>query len=389
VLNGGASGEMTGALEGTKVLDLSRLLPGPYCSMILADHGADVLRVEAPHFAAVVPFPLHTLHRNKRHMSLNLKTDEGRQIFYQLARGADVVLEGFRPGVAARLGVDYETLRGLNPHLVYCSISGYGQTGPRREMVGHDVNYLAYGGLLGLMGPPGAPPLIPGTQVADLLGGLNAAVGILLALLARGRTGEGQFVDVGMADGVAAALPVPASFYWLTGRPPAPADWLLAHHYPFYNTYETADGQYIALGALESHFWQALCDHLGRPEYAALQYDEGRREEMMTFLRQTFKRKTRDEWLVELRDLEICVAPVLELSEVFGDEQTQAREMITTVMHPTLGEMPVLGVPIKLSDTPGKVRTPPAEFGEHTREVLRGLGYSDAEIERFEKEGVV
>jgi crotonobetainyl-CoA:carnitine CoA-transferase CaiB-like acyl-CoA transferase len=380
---------MTGALEGTKVLDLSRLLPGPYCSMILADHGADVLRVEAPRFAAVVPFPLHTLHRNKRHMSLNLKTDEGRQIFYKLARGADVVLEGFRPGVAARLGVDYETLRGLNPHLVYCSISGYGQTGPRRDMVGHDVNYLAYGGLLGLMGPPDAPPLIPGTQVADLLGGFNAAVGVLLALLARGRTGEGQFVDVGMADGVAAALPVPASFYWLTGCPPAPADWLLAHHYPFYSTYETADGRYIALGALESHFWRALCDHLGRPEYSTLQYDEGRREEMMTFLRQAFKEKTRDEWLAELRNVEMCVAPVLDLSEVFDDEQIQAREMITTVMHPTLGEMPMLGVPIKLSDTPGRVRTPPAGFGEHTREVLRGLGYLDAEIERFEKEGIV
>ena len=164
---------MTQALEGIKVLDLSRLLPGPYCSMILADHGADVLRIEAPHFAGD-PFPLHTLHRNKRHMSLNLKTDAGREIFYRLAQGADVVLEGFQPGVAARLGADYETLRRINPRLVYCSISGYGQTGPRRDIAGHDVNYLAYSGALSLMRASGAPPLIPGMQIADVLAAINA-----------------------------------------------------------------------------------------------------------------------------------------------------------------------------------------------------------------------
>jgi crotonobetainyl-CoA:carnitine CoA-transferase CaiB-like acyl-CoA transferase len=379
---------MTGALEGIKVLDLSRLLPGPYCSMILADHGADVLRIEARRFAGD-PLPLHTLYRNKRHMSLNLKTDTGREIFQKLARGADVVLEGFRPGVAARLGVDYETLHALNPRLVYCSISGYGQTGPRRDMVGHDVNYLAYSGLLGLMGPPNVPPLIPGTQVADVLGGFNAVVGILLALLARGHTGEGQFVDIGMADGVMAVLPVPASFFWLTGQPPAPADWLLAHHYAFYNTYKTADGQYIALGALESHFWQTLCETLGKPEYAGLQYDEERREEIIAFLRETFGKKTRDEWLAELHDLDICIAPVLDLPEAFADEQTQARQMVTRITHPTHGEMPMLGVPVKLSSTPGAVRTPPAEFGEHTWEVLQELGYSDTEIEQMKARGVV
>ena len=379
---------MTGALAGTRVLDLSRLLPGPYCSMILADHGADVLRIEARRFAGD-PLPLHSLHRNKRHMSLNLKTGEGHEIFYQLARTADVVLEGFRPGVAARLGVDYETLRELNSRLVYCSISGYGQTGPRRDVAGHDVNYMAYSGALSLMGPPGAPPLIPGLQVADVLAGLNAATGILLALLARGRTGQGQYVDVAATDSVLAALPIPATLYWLTGQVPTPGDWLLAHHYPFYNTYETADGKYIAAGALESHFWQALCEHLGAPEYSALQYDEGRREEIIAFLREAFKEKTRDEWLAELGNLRVCIAPVLELPEAFADEQTQAREMVTTVIHPTQGEMPLLGVAVKLSDTPGTVRTPPAEFGTHTQEVLRELGYSDAEIERLEAEGVV
>ena len=379
---------MTGALAGIKVLDLSRLLPGPYCSMILADHGAAVLRIEAPRFATN-PFSLPTLQRNKRHMSLNLKTDEGREILYRLAKEADVVLESFRPGVAAHLGVDCETLRDLNPRLVYCSVSGYGQTGPRREVVGHDVNYLAYGGMLGLTGPPDAPPLIPGVQVADVIAGLNAAAGILLALLARERTGQGQCVDIALTDGVVAALPVPATLYWLTGQPPAPADWLLAHHYAWYNTYETADGKHIAVGALESHFWQALCEHLGAPEYGALQYDEGRREEIIAFLRETFRQKTRNEWMAELRDLEVCVAPVLELPEVLADDQVRARGMITTVTHPTQGEMPLLGVPIKLSGTPGAVRTPPAGFGEHTREELRGVGYSDAEIERLEEKGVV
>jgi crotonobetainyl-CoA:carnitine CoA-transferase CaiB-like acyl-CoA transferase len=379
---------MIGALEGVKVLDLSRLLPGPYCSMILADHGADVLRVEAPRFASD-PLPLHTLHRNKRHMSLNLKADEGREIFYRLARGADVVLEGFRPGVAARLGVDYETLHGLNPHLVYCSISGYGQNGPRRDEAGHDVNYLAYSGALSLTGPPDRPPLIPGVQAADVLAGLNAAVGILLALLARGRTGQGQYVDVAATDSAVAALPIPVALYWLTGQPPAPADWLLAGHAPCYNTYETADGRYLAIGALEHPFWRALCEHLGKPEYVALQYDEDRRDEMTAFLRQTFGQKSRDEWLAELRSLDTCVAPVLELPEALADEQAQAREMVTTVWHPTLGEMPMLGLPIKLSHTPGAVRAPPADFGQHTQEVLLELGYSAREIEQLEAEGVV
>jgi crotonobetainyl-CoA:carnitine CoA-transferase CaiB-like acyl-CoA transferase len=380
---------MTGALAGVRVLDLSRLLPGPYCSMILADHGADVLRIEARHLAAAEPLPLFTLHRNKRFMSLNLKTDEGRQVFYKLARGADVVLEGFRPGVVARLGVDYETLHDLNPRLVYCSISGYGQAGPRRDVVGHDVNYLAYGGLLGLMGPPGAPPLIPGTQVADVLAGLNATVGILLALLARERTGQGQYVDVAVTDGVLAELPVATTLYWLTGRPPAPANWLLAHRYPWYNTYETADGKYLALGAIEGHFWRALCEHLGVPEYAALQYDEERREEMVAFLRRTFKTKTRDEWLAELGHLDVCIAPVLALPEALADEGSQDRDMVLTLTHPTLGEMSLLGVPVKLSGTPGAVRTPAAEFGAHTRQVLAELGYSDVEIERFQAQGVV
>jgi len=379
---------MAGALEGIKVLDLSRLLPGPYCSMILADHGADVLCIEAQRFAGD-SFPLPSLDRNKRRMSLNLKTDRGRRIFYRLAREADVVLEGFRPGVVARLGVDYETLREVNPRLVYCSISGYGQTGPRRDTVGHDVNYLAYGGVLGLMGPPGAPPLIPGVQVADVIAGLNAVTGILLALAARGRSGKGQYVDVAVTDGVMAALPVPATFYWLSGQPPAPADWLLAHRYPCYNIYETADGKYLAVGAIEAHFWRVLCEHLGKPEYAALQYDEERREEIIDFLRATFKKKTRDEWLAELCGLEVCVAPVLELPEVLADEQIRAREMLVTVTHPTKGEMPLLGVPVKLSGTPGTVRTPPAGFGQHTREVLRELGYSDEEIEQLEADGVV
>jgi len=380
---------MAGALAGVRVLDLSRLLPGPYCSMILADHGADVLRIEARRFAYAEPLPMPTLHRNKRHMSLNLKTGEGRDIFYRLAREADVVLEGFRPGVTARLGVDYETLHALNPRLVYCSISGYGQAGPRRDVVGHDVNYLAYGGMLSLMGLPDAPPLIPGTQVADLLGGFNAAVGILLALVARERTGQGQYVDIAMTDGILAALPVAATLYWLTGQPPAPADWLLAHHYPWYNTYETADGKYLAVGAIESHFWRALCEHLGAPQYAALQYDAERREEMVAFLRDTFKEKTRDEWLAELGHLDVCVAPVLELPEALADEQTQAREMTLTVTHPTLGEMPLLGVPIKLSGTPGAVRAPAADFGAHTRDVLHELGYSDSEIEQLQAKGVV
>ncbi|MCG8564773.1 MAG: CoA transferase, partial [Desulfobacterales bacterium] len=230
---------MTGALDGIRVLDLSRLLPGPYCSMILADHGAEVIAVEDGTKETGEIF-FNGVNRNKRHVSLNLKSDTGREIFFKLARRADVVLEGFRPGVVDRLGVGYEDVKKENPGIIYCSISGYGQTGPMRDAVGHDVNYMSHAGLLDLMGPADQPPSIPGVQMADIAGGaMNAAMGILMALVSRNNTGEGQYIDISMTDGVAGFLILPRFFKGLFGYPQTRSATYLSHRYACYNTYET------------------------------------------------------------------------------------------------------------------------------------------------------
>src|SRR6266446_335741 len=257
---------MAAALSRFRMLDLSRQLPGPFCSMLLADLGMDVLAVYAPTDPMGMGIPL--LGRNKRSLTLNLKTPEGREIFTRLAREADVVLEGSRPGAAARLGIDYPRLSEVNPRLVYCSISGYGQDGPYRDRVGHDINYLGFAGVIGLTGTAGGPPAVPGVQIADIGGGaLMAAVGVLAALWAREETGRGQLVDL---------------FRYLLERDePARGDTLLTGRYPCYAVYETRDGRHVTVGALEPHFWRTLCERLGMPAFVDQQFAEGEaREEM-------------------------------------------------------------------------------------------------------------
>ena len=253
--------------------------------MILADLGADVLRIEDRRFEGEGP-GMPTVMRNKRHMTLNLKHPRGLEIFCRMAESADVILEGFRPGVADRLGIGYERMKNLNERLIYCSVTGYGQDGPYKDMVGHDINYLSFGGVLGLTGEPGRKPVIPPIQVADMAaGGMNAAIGILAALYARQTTGKGQYIDISMMDGIVAMLPFPASLLWGMGKDPQRGDTLLSGRFPCYSVYETQDGQYISLGALEPRFWSALCKELGREDYIPLQYDEGeKRSEMFSFL---------------------------------------------------------------------------------------------------------
>jgi crotonobetainyl-CoA:carnitine CoA-transferase CaiB-like acyl-CoA transferase len=378
-----------GALSGITVIDLSRLLPGPYCSMILADHGARVIAIESKQFIADGLF-FNTINRNKEHMSLNLKTEEGKQIFFQLVEKADVVLEGFRPGVVNRLGVDYERVHKLNPKIIYCSITGYGQHGPFRERVGHDVNYLSYAGVLNLIGEPDRPPSIPGIQIADIAGGgMNAAIGILLALFAREKTGKGQYIDISMTDGMVAFLPIALYFQQLTGKDPKRADALLSHRYACYNTYETADGRFLSIGAVEYRFWKGLCDHLGVSEYAALQYDDSRRKEILDFMRSTFKNKTLDEWDAELAHREICWGRIQTFSEMLDDPLFREREMVLELDDHAGEKQPAIGVPIKLSETPGSVRSAAVDFGESTVSILKELGYSEKEIMRFTKAEVI
>ena len=378
-----------GALCGLTVLDLSRLLPGPYCTMILADHGARVIAIEDRRFRNEEIFPA-TVNRNKEHMTLNLKTDEGREIFYRLAAAADVVVEGFRPGVVQRLGVDYETIQKINPGIVYCAVTGYGQTGPLRGRAGHDVDYLAHAGVLDLIGEADRPPMIPGVQIADMTGGgLNAAVGILLALLARGKNGRGQYIDISMTDGAASLLSLQLHFRDVDGRSPRRGDSRLSHRYACYNTYETRDGRYIAIGAVENRFWQKLCVHFGVPEYAALQYDEGRRKEILAFVRSTIRKKTLAQWEEDLADIDACWAPVRTLEDVLQAPLFRERDMVMEIKGEQGGTTTLLGTPIKLSDTPGGIRAAPPAFGGNTRAILSEFGYSTEEIRVLEEKGVV
>jgi crotonobetainyl-CoA:carnitine CoA-transferase CaiB-like acyl-CoA transferase len=378
-----------GALAGIKVLDLSRLLPGPYCSMVLADHGAAVISVEDRRFLADGLF-LNNVNRNKRHMTLNLKTKEGLEIFFRLAKEADVVLEGFRPGVVDKLGVGYDAVCKVNPKIIYCSVTGFGQNGPFRERVGHDANYLSFSGVLDLIGEAHRPPSIPGVQIADIAGGgMNAVIGILLALLARQNTGKGQYIDISMTDGVVGMLPLVQFFQNLTGKTPARGNALLSHRYACYNTYETADGRYLSIGAVEHRFWKQLCELLGVSEYSALQYDETRRGEIIDFMRETFKQKTLDEWDRELGDKDLCWGRIQNMDEVLHDPLFREREMVLEVKDKAGNDALALGIPVKLSDTPGSVRTPPDGFGESTSDILQELGYSGEEISKFSDKGVI
>lgn len=378
----------TSALTGITVIDLSRLLPGPYCSMILADHGARVIAVEDKRFLKDGLY-FNIINRNKEHMSLNLKTKEGKEIFFRLVQKADVVMEGFRPGVVERLGVDYQSVRKVNPQIIYCSITGYGQNGPFRDRVGHDVNYLSYAGILDLIGEPGYPPSIPGVQIADIAGGgMNAAIGILLALFAREKTDKGQYIDISMTDGMVGFLPALLFFQRLTGKKPKRADGLLSHRYACYNTYETADGKHLSIGAVENRFWVQLCNLLGASQYSSLQYDDGHRKEIIDFMRKTFKQKTLDEWNVILADHDICWGRVQSLSEVMEDPLFSQREMVVDMKERDGNTSRTLGVSVKLSETPGSIRTPPVDFGESTTTILEELGYTREEIKNLEEKKI-
>lgn len=363
-----------GSLKGITVLDLSRLLPGPYASMILADHGARVISVEDKRFLADGLF-MTTVNRNKEHISLNLKTEAGREVFFRLAARSDVVMEGFRPGVVDRLGVGYEAVRRVRPDVIYCAITGYGQDGAFRDRAGHDVNYLSQAGVLGLIGEADRPPSIPGIQIADMVGGgMNAVIGILLALHHRGQTGQGQYIDISMTDGSAALLPLAQFFRDLTGESPKRGDMMLSHRYACYNTYETADGRHLSIGAVENRFWKNLCDHFGVPEFTPLQYDDNRRLEIISFFRQRFKTRTLDEWTEVLQPLDVCFGRIQSFEEVFDDPLFIQRRMVVDLPAADGRPGKTLGVPVKLSASPGQVRTPAVAFGASTRAVLAELG---------------
>jgi crotonobetainyl-CoA:carnitine CoA-transferase CaiB-like acyl-CoA transferase len=392
-------------LEGLKVLDLSRLLPGGFCSLLLADFGADVLKVEDTQMGDYVRWspPVYegaeqsagsalflSLNRNKTSIRLNLKTDEGKEVLLRLVRDADVLLESFRPGVLDRLGVGYERLRQENPRLVYCAITGYGQTGPYTQRAGHDMNYLGLVGLLGLTGAKDGPPVQAAGQIADLGGGaLMAAFGIMAALYERERSGEGQLVDVSMADGALSWLAMVAARYFAEGRAPQRGELELAGALACYRPYRCSDG-WVSLGALEPKFWQAWCRGVGREDLVEHQFSAPGTP-AHTDVEEVFAGRTRDEWKAFNDEHDCCLEPVLGLDEALESDLVRERGMVAELDQPGVAEpVRLLGVPVKLSRTPGDAaRLPGPVLGEHTAQVLRDAGYDDDAIARLVEAGAV
>lgn len=386
---------MIDLLKGVRVLDLTRLLPGPLCTTYLADMGAEVIKVEDTTVGDYTRWDVPRvkensyffclINRNKKSMKLNLKAPEGREIFHRMAREADVIVEQFRPGVVESLGIDYEAIRKINPGIIYCSITGFGQTGPYKDLAAHDINYIGYAGLLGQTARRGAIPAIPGIQVADEAGGtLMAAIGILAALNHKQRTGEGQYIDVGMVDGVFSLMVISLGHLFGYGEPPKPGDDLLTGGAPCYDVYETKDGKFMALGAFEPKFWKSFCDAVERPDLVDGQFARGeKREGVRKSVEAIFKEKTRDEWISFLSDIDACCTPVLELQESVSNEHLKARGMIFELDHPIEGRIPQIGFPIKFSGSYFEVIHPSPGWGEHTKEILYSLNYTEEEIKRL------
>lgn len=391
-----------GPLSGLRVLDLTRLLPGGYATLLMADMGADVLKVEEPGKGDYIRWtpPLvgefsasHiALNRNKRSLTLNLKSQEGREIFLALVDQHDVLLEGFRPGVMDRLGIGWSVLRERNPRLVYCAITGYGQDGPRAHVAGHDANYIGYTGVASITGEEGRRPVLPGVQIGDLAGGgMAAVIAVLAALHRRESTGTGDFCDISMMDGAMSWLTIHAGNFVAAKVEPERERMHLSGGFPCYRIYPAADG-WLTVGALEPQFWAALCRAIGRHDLLGDAFASGeRRNEVIAELEQVFSSRTRREWMEDLDGLDVCVGPVNGFAEAFDDEHVRSRSMVFEDEVPGAGSWTHIGDPLKFESsgrTTG-MRIPPPRMGEHTDAVLTSLGKTDEEVAALRTAGVV
>lgn len=388
--------QLPGALEGITVIDACGMMPGQFTAMILGDLGARVIKVERPgtgDFArTTVPGNFEAVNRNKESVTLDLKRPEAREVLHRLVGRADVFMEGFRPGVTARLGADYETLKAVKPDLIYLSLSGYGQTGPYRDRTGHDPNYLAVAGVLWLAGDPDGPPEgVVGASMADLGGTFWSAICILAALQARNRHGLGQYIDVALADAAYSLMTSRMVEYLLAGRPGKE----VVMSRPGIGIFECADGRYLSIAAVEDHFWEGLCRVLGKPEWLSDPRFATNRErrkhgpEIRAALPPIFKTRPLPEWLDELVAAGVPAAPVNDLGEAAEDHHAKAREILQWIDHPVIGRLPQVRFAGLLSETPARIRVRPPLLGEHTDPVLAELGYSPTEVAGLRSSGVI
>ena len=386
---------MSGPLDGVRILDLTRLLPGNYCTMLLADLGADVIKVEEPGRGDYIRWTppmidgegaIHrALNRGKRSVALNLATEEGASALRRLAGSADALIESFRPGVLDRLGVGFEALSVENARLVYCALTGYGQDGPYRDRVGHDINYTGFAGVLHASGEAGGDPVLPAVQVGDFGGGMAAAIGTLAALLEARSTGRGRLVDVSMLDVAFSWTGVLSTWFLATGSPPERGRMPLSGGLACYGVYPAGDGGHLAVGALEPRFWRTLCERLGLDDLVDAHMDPARQDEIATRLRDAFGARSRDEWVAELADLETCVGPVNDAGEALSDPQLRHRGAVAEVGGTAVGP----GGAIRVGDDGGPAARPAPGLGEHTEEVLGEVGLDGPEIERLRAAGAL
>ena len=391
---------MQGPLAGLKILDFSALLPGPYASMTLADMGAEVLRIVSPGYpdlAAITPpflpdgktsVAIAYLGRGKRCMSLNLKHPQAVDVIHRLLDEYDILLEQFRPGVMAKMGLGYETLSEKHPNLIYCSLTGYGQNGAMSDRAGHDINYLARTGLMSYTGSKQTGPNLVGMQIADVASGsMNAIIGILAAVISRGATGKGQHVDVSMTDGAAAFNALIGAGFLVEGQEPG-FEGTLLNGGSFYDFYETADGRHISIGSLEPKFFQSFCQAIGRPDCIPGWVMPENMDELKVQVRDIFKQKTLDEWLEIFYPLDACVEPVLSLGEAYDQPLAKDRQWTVEVEMPDGSKVPQPGVAIKFSATPPKPGKAGSGSGVDTEEVMKSLGFDQTEVQRLAEEGL-
>ena len=385
----------TALLNGFTVLDLSSVGPASRCSRILADYGFTVIKVLPPPSKSAVqiqpPFFAYSANRGLKRVQIDLKAPDGKAAFLRLAAVADVVIESFRPSVVTRLGIGYEELKRVNERIVYCSTSGYGQTGPYAQWAGHDLNYLAVGGLLHCTGRrPDGGPAIPGATVADSAGGgMQAVIAILAALLRRSVSGHGTYLDVSVAEGVLFLMSLYIDQYLATGELPGPGHDILTGRFACYDVYQARDGKWLAVGIIEPAFFGNLCRALGLEQWIPHQTDDARQDEIRAALRTAFAMRDRDEWVAELAPRNTCVAPVYSIAELLQDPQFLSRQVLIDAVHAQRGNIRQLGPILAGADRTQSTYSLPDSSTTDTDELLRGVGVSQPQIDKMRRDGVV
>nr|HID59429.1 CoA transferase [Desulfobacterales bacterium] len=383
-------------LEGIRILDLSQLLPGPFCSMLLGDLGAEIVKIEPPGGdparTMLTPGYFESINRNKKSIVLDLKNRLSKSVFFSLVETADIVIEGFRPGTVKRLGIDYKAVRSVNHGIIYCSISGYGQSGPYRNRPGHDINYAGVAGIISLCGEPDGPPSASyGVAIVDLSSALFATISILAAIRARDKTGRGEYIDVSMTDAAVSLMinRIPEYFLpdgLLKEKPSARGS---------YGVFRTKDDKYITLGVAEDHFWLRLCKVMDRddlkedPRFSSWIDRNKNRKELIPILEEFFLQRTKEECIRLLVDADIPCGPVNSIEEIFRDEHLSYRKIFDETDHPNIGKVKQVLFPVRFSETSTRIRSPAPSLGEHTEEILKDLGYTKDQIENFRVKKVI